>query len=77
MSVFKNIDKRKVVITSIAIALGSISGFAYWYFIGCTSGTCPLTSNWHSTTLVGGVFGYLLSDSFKTKKKEEEKVTEG
>ena len=68
-------EKRKVIITSTSIAVGLLGGFAYWYFIGCTSGTCPLTSNWYSTTLVGGVFGYLLSDSFKTKKKEE-KITE-
>jgi len=73
------IDKKKTIITAIAIAVGLIIGFAYWRFIGCTSGTCPLTSNWYSTTLLGGVFGYLISDSFNSRRKktELESQTEG
>lgn len=63
------INKRKVLITSAFIAGGFIAGFSYWHFIGCTSGTCPLTSNWYNSTLIGGVMGYLLSDSFIGKKK--------
>ena len=66
------INKRKVLITSAFIVGGFIAGFAYWYFVGCTSGTCPLTSNWHNSTLIGGVMGYLLSDSFTNKKKTSE-----
>jgi hypothetical protein len=64
-------DKKKVFTVSIGVAVGLIGGYAYWHFVGCTSGTCPLTSNWYSSTLVGGLFGYLISDSFKSKKKEE------
>ena len=39
--------------------IGAGLGFAYWKFIGCNSGTCPLTSNWHTTTLFGGLIGML------------------
>ena len=39
--------------------IGAGIGFAYWRFIGCTSGTCPLTSNWHTTVLFGGLIGML------------------
>ncbi|MFC2116079.1 DUF6132 family protein [Bacteroidota bacterium] len=47
--------------TGLFILGGAIIGFAYWRFIGCTSGTCPLTSNWHSTTLFGGLIGMMAS----------------
>lgn len=70
-------DKKKTIITAVSIAIGFIAGFAYWKFIGCTSGTCPLTSTWHNSTLIGGVFGYLISDSFTGKKKAEKTVSEG
>ncbi|MBN1116419.1 MAG: hypothetical protein JXA77_04415 [Bacteroidales bacterium] len=54
------------------IVLGLLGGFIYWRFVGCTSGTCPITSNWHTSTIMGGIFGYLLADSFKFKEKKEE-----
>jgi len=44
---------------AIFIILGIIGGFLYWRFIGCSTGSCPITSNWHTSTLMGGVMGYL------------------
>lgn len=41
--------------------LGGMSGFAYWYFIGCTSETCPLVSNPYSSTGLGLVIGFFAS----------------
>jgi hypothetical protein len=26
------------------ITLGAIAGFSYWYFVGCKSGSCLITS---------------------------------
>lgn len=41
------------------IVLGALGGYAYYYFIGCASGSCPISSNpWVSTAygmLIGGV----------------------
>ena len=62
------INKKKVLTLSIGIGVGLIGGFLYWRFVGCSSGTCGITANWHSSTLMGGVLGYLISDSFKEKK---------
>ncbi|MFH1049746.1 MAG: DUF6132 family protein [bacterium] len=53
---------------SLGGAAGAILGYAYFYFIGCGSGTCPLTSNWHISTLYGAVVGLALA--FPVKKKE-------
>jgi len=34
----------------LPLLLGAARGFAYYYFIGCTTGSCPITSNpWIST----------------------------
>ena len=30
--------------TIIGIAFGAVAGFLYWNFIGCSSGTCAITS---------------------------------
>jgi hypothetical protein len=68
-------NKRLVILIS-SIALGLLAGFMYWKFVGCTSGTCPLTSNWYSSTLFGGVFGYLIGDSFLPKKKTDVPASE-
>ncbi|MBU2444615.1 MAG: hypothetical protein KJ666_03445 [Bacteroidetes bacterium] len=52
---------------SFAIIAGSAIGFAYYYFIGCYSGTCPITSTWYISTIYGGVAGLLIG--LPSKKK--------
>ena len=67
-----NIPKRFLISGSLAI-VGLLGGFLYWRFIGCKSGTCPITSNWHMSMLWGGIIGYLAGDSvndFRKKKQE-------
>ncbi|MEN6454585.1 MAG: DUF6132 family protein [Prolixibacteraceae bacterium] len=56
----------------LGVVVGAIGGYLYWYYIGCTSGTCPIQSNWHTSSLYGAVMGFLVSDiRKKTPKKEE------
>ena len=60
----------------IFVLPGLILGFLYWKFVGCTSGTCPITANWHTMVLFGGLIGYFLGDSLddlltKRKNKKE------
>lgn len=54
----------------LGTGLGFLGGFLYWYFVGCNSGSCPIQSNWHTSTLYGGVIGFLLGDLIKQPKKE-------
>jgi hypothetical protein len=49
----------------IGAVIGGGLGFAYYRFVGCASGACPLTSNPWISTLYGGVVGVLLATSFK------------
>lgn len=63
------------------IIVGGVLGYAYWYKIGCTSGTCPITSQWHNTMIYGGLMGYLVGEIIKdffTRKKnaDNEQISE-
>ena len=54
----------------IGAATGAIGGFLYYYFVGCQSGTCPITSNPYISIAYGALMGYLLLDLFKKKEKK-------
>lgn len=44
----------------LGAAVGGVLGFAWYKLVGCSSGTCPLTSNPVLSTLYGGAFGALV-----------------
>ena len=52
--------------------LGTIGGFLYWKFVGCSSGTCPITSHWYSMGSYGLLMGYLIGDMLTGKPKKNE-----
>jgi len=66
------IKKQWIVIAGGAA--GALGGYLYWYFIGCNSGTCPITSSPLNSTLYGILLGGLLGSMFKkdSKKSKEE-----
>jgi phage shock protein E len=59
-------------LTIIGIVLGAIGGYLYYHYIGCMSGTCPITSQPLNSTLYGAMMGGLLLNTFKKEKKETE-----
>ena len=59
---------KKNILKIIGSLVGGIGGFAYYYFVGCASGTCPITSNPYISILYGALLGYLLLDMFKKKE---------
>lgn len=50
-------------------AIGAIAGYLYWQQIGCSSGTCMITSKPVNSSLYGALMGALLLGMFKNKKK--------
>ncbi len=47
----------------IGVVIGGGLGFAYYKFVGCSSGTCPLTSNPFISTIYGMAVGALIASS--------------
>ncbi|HEX5024637.1 MAG TPA: DUF6132 family protein [Agriterribacter sp.] len=51
----------------VGAALGAATGFLYWRFIGCNSGSCAITSSPINSTLYFSILGALALSMFKTK----------
>ena len=62
--------KKGYIITGIGVVVGLIAGYAYYFYLGCASGTCAITSKPLNSTLYGGLMGGLLFNMFvKSPKK--------
>jgi hypothetical protein len=59
---------KEHLLTIIGILIGSLGGYAYYFFVGCASGTCAITSNPLNSTLYGAMMGGLLFSAFKKSK---------
>ncbi len=59
---------KKYNLRIIGVALGAIGGYAYYYYSGCASGQCAITSSPVNSTVYGMVMGGLALDLFKRKK---------
>lgn len=53
----------------IAMIIGGIGGFVYYYFVGCNSGSCAITSNPYSSIIMGGLLGFFVVNSPCTRGK--------
>lgn len=47
---------------------GAVAGFLYWNFVGCSSGTCMITSKPVNSSLYGAAMGALLLGMFQKKQ---------
>jgi len=59
----------------LGILLGAVGGYLYYHFIGCASGTCPITSKPVNSTLYGAMMGWLLFTSFTIKESKPNNTT--
>ena len=60
-------SRNKMIIGAL---VGAIGGYAYYYFIGCKSGSCPITGNPWISTVYGLVLGLTLTYSSKRRVKK-------
>ncbi len=63
---------NKLLKMGLPITAGAVIGYAYYYFIGCTTGSCPLTSNPYVSTLYGSAVGFVMALPGKKKKSDKE-----
>lgn len=54
---------KKFKMEIIGTLVGAGLGYAYYYFIGCESGSCAITSKPLNSTLYGAVMGLLFFGS--------------
>jgi len=55
-------------LTFIGILVGTIAGYAYYHYVGCSSGTCAITSQPLNSSAYGALMGGLLFNNFKKDK---------
>jgi hypothetical protein len=62
--------KKAIIITGIGIVFGAIAGYLYYANIGCSSGTCAITSKPLNSTLYGALMGGLIFNIFTKSPKK-------
>ena len=60
---------KKHFLTILGVAIGAGAGYLYWNFVGCSTGSCAITSSPVNSTLYGGLMGGVLFSIFQTKQK--------
>lgn len=60
----KNRINNNIIAVS-GFILGMAGGFLYWKYVGCLSGTCPLTSNPWIMLVYGGITGGFLGNALQ------------
>ena len=58
------------MLTIIGILMGAIAGFADYYFVGCASGTCSITSRPINSTYYGALLAGLFLNIFQKEDKD-------
>ncbi|MBN2523731.1 MAG: hypothetical protein JXB24_10695 [Bacteroidales bacterium] len=66
---------KKYLLTIVVTTIGIVGGYLYWRFIGCNSGSCPITANWYTSVIAGGLIGYLVGDSINDVLKKKKNKT--
>ena len=56
---------KKNIVVVAGVLVGTIAGYLYWRQIGCSSGTCPITSSPLNSSVYGALMGGLLFSVFK------------
>ena len=65
---------KRIILLSIGLAIGAGAGYLYWFYVGCNSGSCLITSKASNSTMYGLVMGGLLAGTvwdFINKEKKK------
>jgi hypothetical protein len=62
--------KKALLLTGIGIAIGALAGYGYYFYVGCASGTCAITSKPLNSTLYGALMGGLVFNMLVKETKK-------
>lgn len=62
---------KKYKLTLIGMVVGAAGGYAYYYFVGCNSGSCAITSNPLNSTVYGVLMGGLAFNMLESGNKKK------
>lgn len=65
MKIFNWFSRNIIMIA--AVSIGGLAGFLYYHYIGCSGGSCPITSHPVPSILYGAFLGGLISNHFSQK----------
>lgn len=68
---------RRLLPAVLLTLAGAAGGYLYYHFVGCASGTCPISSNPYVSTIYGAVMGALLGSAFTPAKQKDGKTGDG
>lgn len=64
------IKKYRLELTGFVIGAGA--GWVYWFFVGCSSGSCIISSKPINSMLYFAVLGVFVAGLFKKEKKNRD-----
>ena len=56
---------KRMLRFALFIVGGAVLGYSYYRFVGCRTGTCPISSNPFISTIYGAFMGFLMSGGMK------------
>jgi hypothetical protein len=65
---------KRIILLSVGLVIGAGAGYLYWFYVGCNSGSCLITSKASNSTMYGLVMGGLLAGTvwdFMNKEKKK------
>ncbi|BDB53462.1 DUF6132 family protein [Flavobacterium ammonificans] len=62
--------KKALLLTGIGAVIGALAGYGYYFYVGCASGTCAITSKPLNSTLYGALVGGLIFNMFVKENKK-------
>jgi len=70
MASFAAFVKDRRTVRVLVTALGALAGYAYYAWVGCVTGSCPITGNPWSSTAYGALIGFLAAPRPGRKEKQ-------
>lgn len=62
--------KKALLLTGIGAVIGALAGYGYYYYIGCASGTCAISSKPINSTLYRALMDGLIFNVFVKETKK-------